>query len=129
MSKTNFSIEELLENVIEGAREKKAKEVMMVDMREMPNPFCDYFVICHGDSDTQVEAIAQSVEFNVKKKIGEKTWHKSGYENAQWVLLDYGDIIVHVFQEAYRRFYNLEDLWADAKLTEVEDNISITNSN
>jgi ribosome-associated protein len=86
---------------------------------------CKYFVICHGDSNTQVSALADSVIKTVRVETGEKVWHKEGLNNATWVLLDYSDVVIHIFQKEYRDFYKLEELWADAKLTEHNDVINL----
>ena len=80
----------------------------------------NYFIICHGNTKIQVEAIAEAIEENVRQKIADKPWHKEGLENAEWILLDYVDVVVHIFQESTRSFYNLEKLWADAVIKEYE---------
>ena len=81
---------------------------------------CDYFIICHADSTTQVSALAESVEDTVRIEMGEKPWNSEGQTNATWILLDYSNVVVHVFQRETREFYNLEELWADAKIQEIE---------
>lgn len=111
----------LLAAVIEGLHRKKGKEVVSLDLTSLENSVCKHFVVCHGDSNTQVEALADSVMDTVKETTGEKVWHKEGLGNSTWVLLDYADIVVHIFQKQYRDFYKIEDLWADAKLTKHED--------
>ena len=113
--------EQLYNSIIEGVFSKKGKEVVEINLSNLESSFCTYFIICHGDSNTQVNAIAESVENQVKKDWNTSAWHKEGNENAHWVLLDYADIIVHIFQKPYRDFYNLEDLWADAKVQKIED--------
>lgn len=110
----------LVESCVKGIQEKKGKDIVIVDLREIHNSVCDYFVICHGDSDTQVGAIANSVEEETLKDLQEKPWHTEGQENAQWILLDYVSIVVHVFHHEAREFYSLEKLWADAKIEEIE---------
>ena len=109
----------LAEIAIKGMQEKKAKEIVCLDLRNINNAVSDFFVICHGDSNTQVDAIADSVEFEIKKAIGENPWHREGFENAEWILLDYVNVVVHVFQKPQRDFYRLEDLWADAKTAAI----------
>lgn len=108
------SASRIVDLVINGIREKKGKNIIRLDLRSINNAVCDYFVICHGDSERQVDAIARSVEEEVKKNSGEKVWRKEGYENAQWILLDYVDVVAHVFLKQTREFYDLEALWADA---------------
>jgi ribosome-associated protein len=108
----------LAEIAVKGMQEKKAKEIVCMDLRNVNNSVTDYFVICHGDSNTQVDAIADSVEAEIKKATGEKPWHREGFENAEWILLDYVNVVVHVFQKTQRDFYRLEALWADAE-TEI----------
>lgn len=107
----------LLDAIVDGMREKKAKNITMVNLANVENSICDYFVICDADSKTHVEAIADSVEEIVKKKTGEKPFHAEGYENAEWILIDYINIVAHVFQKEIRDYYKLEALWADAEFT------------
>lgn len=114
------SEQKTLESVINGMQEKKAKDIVCMDLREIPHAICDYFVVCHGDSVTQVEAIARSIEEESLKLSGEKPWHKEGTENAQWILLDFVDVVAHVFHRDARDFYGIEDLWADARVEHIE---------
>lgn len=107
----------LLDAIIDGMQEKKAKNITIVNLSEVENSVCDFFVICDADSKTHVEAIADSVEEIVRKKTGEKPFHAEGYENAEWILIDYINIVAHVFQKEIRDYYNLEALWADAEIT------------
>jgi len=120
-SKTQENTTNLLGSIIEGLHKKKGKDVVSIDMTEIENSICKYFVICHGDSNTQVEALADSVLDTVREDTGEKAWHKEGLENATWVLLDYSDVVVHIFQKQYRDLYKLEELWADGRLKHYED--------
>ena len=110
----------LVEIAIKGLQEKKAKDIVCLDLREVNSSICDYFIICHGDSTTHVDALAGSVEQIVRKELGEKPWHAEGYENAQWILLDYVNVVVHIFLKDVREFYNIEGLWADAGVLEIE---------
>jgi len=119
--KEDYSTEELVDAIIEGIHKKKGKDPVSLDLSNIENTFCSNFIVCHGDSNTHVEALADAVEENARKTLGLKAWHKEGLQNATWVLLDYAEVIVHIFQQEYRNFYNLEDLWADAKLTRYED--------
>jgi ribosome-associated protein len=111
----------ILEAAIEGLRRIKGKQITIIDLTTIHHTECSFFLICHGTSNTQVEALAHSVEETVSELTGEKTWHKDGYRNAIWILLDYGDLMVHVFREEARTFYNLEGLWSDAGVTILED--------
>jgi ribosome-associated protein len=129
MEKTNFNSDVLLTAIIEGIFEKKGNEVVRLDLKKLDQTICDYFVICHGDSNTQVESIAESVEYQVEKSTGQNASHKEGVKNSNWVLLDYSDVIVHIFQKDYREYYHLEDLWADARILKYQDNPSFAASN
>lgn len=111
----------VLESIFRGMHEKKGKDVLKIDLRKLENTIADFFVICHGTSTTQVESISDSVEDSVRTGAGIKPRHVEGLENCFWVLMDYGDIVVHVFLEEYRSFYSLESLWADATIEEVKD--------
>ena len=113
--------DQLLAYIIEGLLEKKGKEVVNVDLRKLDYAACDHFVICHGDSGTQVRVLADSVEDKVEEKLKLKVRHREGLENAQWILLDYGSMVVHIFQKEAREYYRLEDLWGDADITMIRD--------
>ncbi len=115
----NYSTEKLVDAVVLGMQEKKAKNIVVLNLKSTNNSLCDYFVICDADSTTQVDAIAGSVEFVVKKDMHENALHREGFENAIWILLDYMDVIVHVFQRESRDFYNLEEFWADAEKKDI----------
>jgi ribosome-associated protein len=104
----------LADSVVNGILEKKGENIVCLDLRNIENAVCSFFIICEGNSDTQVEAIAESVEFIVKKETGQRPYRSEGWENALWVLIDYIDVVVHVFERETRSFYNLERLWADA---------------
>lgn len=107
--------------ILEGIFSKKGQEVVEINLYNVHNSICNYFIICQGESKTQVKAIAESIEEKVKKELNINSFHKEGFENSQWILLDYGDIIVHIFQKEYREYYNLEELWADGETKEIED--------
>ena len=111
----------LTDTVIDGIREKKGLDIVTLDLSKIDNSVCSVFVICHGSSKIQVQAIADSVFEMVKKKTGQNPWHKEGYQNSDWILLDYVDVVVHVFNKETRLFYNLEGLWADAEKTVIND--------
>ena len=121
MQKNTVATEEVIKQIIEGIQEKKGKEIVVVDMLKLGNSICDYFVICQGNSPTQVSAIADSIADMVRENCGRKPYAIDGLRNAQWVAMDYGDILVHVFLPDVRKFYDIEHLWADAKLTVVPD--------
>lgn len=110
----------LIEAILEGINRIKGKEIIHVNLESIDHTECGHFIICHGTSSTHVDSIAHTVEQTVKEITGEDVWHRDGYRNAIWILLDYGDVMVHVFQEEARHFYNLEGLWADAKITNIE---------
>ena len=112
----------LIDNIISGIFEKKGERVVLLDFRAIENSVCDYFIICHGNSVTQVDSITDAIELNVKRNTGEHPHHREGLENCLWVLLDYGNVVVHIFQEEYREYYRLESLWADAVIEEIKDN-------
>ncbi len=114
MEKKYIETSRIVEAATEGIRRLKGKKTALIDLTSIHHTECEFFVICHGTSNTQAESIAQSVEDTVLEMTGLKTWHKDGYKNAIWILLDYGEVMVHVFREDARNFYNLEGLWADA---------------
>jgi len=123
MKKRSDGAEVLLKSVAKGIFEKKGQDVLKIDLRKLENRIADYFVICHGSSITQVDSICDSVEDAVRKVAGEKPIHIEGLENCFWVLLDYGNVVVHIFLEEYRNFYSLESLWADAAIEPMVDKI------
>ncbi|MEM8508935.1 MAG: ribosome silencing factor [Bacteroidota bacterium] len=120
MLKTKVSADDLITLVIEGIEEVKGLDINLLDLREIENTVCDYFVICNGTSNTHVNAIVSSIQKTVSKSIKDKPWHIEGAENAEWVLMDYVNVVVHVFQKHAREFYDIEGLWGDAKVTLVE---------
>lgn len=105
----------LADAAIKGIMEKKGKNIVRLNLKNISNSVCNYFIICEGDSSTQVSAIADSVEDTVRKETNERPYHSEGFENSEWILIDYVDVVVHVFQPEIRMFYNLEKLWADAE--------------
>lgn len=114
---------ELADAVVRGIQEVKGKEIRIIDLRNIQNAVTDFFVICHGTSDTQVEAIAREVEKLVHKELHDEPVHREGLDKCEWVLLDYFDVVVHIFKEDARHFYNLEKLWADADVKEIEHQV------
>jgi ribosome-associated protein len=112
---------QLPKKIVEGIQEKKGEKIVIVDMSRLENYVCRYFVICQGKSNTHVSAIADSVRDYVREQIRVKPFATDGYTNAQWIAMDYGDVIVHVFQPESRDFYKLESLWEDAVITRIPD--------
>jgi ribosome-associated protein len=114
---------EILEEVvIKGLQEKKAHNIISLDLRNIKTAVADFFIVCHGDSTTQVEALARSVEVTVEKNLQESPVHLEGIQNAQWVLIDYINVVVHVFLSETRDYYGIERLWADAETRHIESN-------
>lgn len=111
----------ILAPIIEGIQEVKGEDIVVLDLTEIPQAVAKYFVICTGNSPTQVAAIAESVDNHVEITSGESPWHKEGMQNRQWVILDYFDVVVHIFHSDWRDFYNLEALWGDAKRQIIEE--------
>ena len=110
---------QLVEVITEGIQEKKGHDIVIVDMQGIDGAICNYFVICSGNSPTQVEAIMDSVEEQAREKAGEKTIRVVGEQHAQWIAMDYVDVMVHIFLPETREFYNIEKLWEDADVTVV----------
>ena len=119
---TNTNTKKLVGTIVEGLFKKKGIDVVSLDLTAIENTVCKYFIVCHADSDRQVDALADSVVETVREGTGEKVWHKEGLDTSTWVLLDYADVVVHIFQKEYRDLYKLEELWADAKLERHIDN-------
>ncbi|MDT0642460.1 ribosome silencing factor [Zunongwangia sp. F363] len=122
MAKTETNSDQLIAQIIKGIEEVKGNDIDILDLREIENTVCDYFIICNGSSNTQVNAIVNSVQKSVSKALKDKPWHIEGSENAEWVLMDYVNVVVHVFQRHIREFYDIESLWGDAKITSIETN-------
>jgi ribosome-associated protein len=113
--------EKLADLVVKGVQEKKAKNVVKMDLRGVDGAIADFFVVAQADSDRQVQAIAESVELEIKKATSELPYSKEGKQLGEWVLIDYVDVVAHIFQTEKREFFGIEELWADAKFTEYED--------
>jgi ribosome-associated protein len=112
---------ELTELIIDALKDKKGRDITIIDFKKISNTICDYFIIAHGTSGTQVETLVSAVERKVKTELGYFPKHVEGLQNAEWVLLDYFDVIVHIFNETTREFYRLEDLWADGDIIKLEN--------
>jgi ribosome-associated protein len=108
--------------IVNGMKEKKAKEIVCIDLRNIKNSVTDFFVICHADSKAHIDAIAKSIEEFVYTKQGEEPFHKEGQANSEWILLDYLNVVAHVFRHEQREFYGIERLWADAEIQRIAGN-------
>ena len=120
MTKQQVSTDDLIACIIKGSDEVKGEYIQVLDLRDIENTVCDYFIICTGNSNTQVNAISGSVQKMVSKELKDKPWHIEGQTNAEWILMDYVNVAVHVFQKHIREFYDIESLWGDAKITEIK---------
>ncbi|WP_400080837.1 ribosome silencing factor [Winogradskyella sp. R77965] len=120
MTKEKTNADQLITTIIGGIEEVKGKEITILDLRDIENTVCDYFIVCEGTSNTQVNAIVNSIQKQVSKTLKDKPWHIEGTENAEWILLDYVNVVVHVFQKHIREYYDIESLWGDAKTTVIE---------
>jgi ribosome-associated protein len=107
--------------IVKGMQEKKANDIVLLDLRKVKNAVADFFVICSGNSDKQLDAIADSVDAEVYKRLKENPWHVEGKNNKEWMILDYTNVVAHIFRKDRRNFYALEKLWGDAEITEIED--------
>ncbi|RCS27564.1 ribosome silencing factor [Polaribacter sp. WD7] len=119
MTKKQVSTDNLIAVILKGIDDVKGEDIQLLDLREIENTVCDYFVICSGNSNTQVNAISGSIQKVVSKELKDKPWHVEGETNAEWVLMDYVNVVVHIFQKHVRDFYDIESLWGDAKITEI----------
>jgi ribosome-associated protein len=115
------SAEKLTKAIVSGMQEKKAQDIIIMDLRHVKNAVADFFVICSGSSDKQLAAISDSVEEEVSKAIAEDPWHREGRQNKEWMLIDYINVVAHIFRKDKRNFFALEKLWGDAEITEVAD--------
>jgi ribosome-associated protein len=112
--------EKLSEVIVKGMQEKKALDIVIMDLRKVKNAVADFFIVCSGNSDKQLDAIADSIDAEVFKALKENPWHIEGKNNKEWMLLDYTDVVAHVFRKDRREFYALERLWGDAEITEID---------
>jgi ribosome-associated protein len=120
MTKNKITADQLITAIISGIEDVKGQEINILDLREIENTVCDYFVVCEGTSNTQVSAIVNSIQKKVSREVKDKPWHVEGEENAEWVLIDYVNVVVHVFQKHIRAYYDIESLWGDAKSTQIQ---------
>lgn len=112
---------ELIHKITEGIQERKGKSITVIDLSDIENSGADTFVICQGTSPTHVASIADCVREFLQEKHGIKPYNYDGYRNSQWIVIDYGSVLLHVFTPENRLLYNLEELWSDAKITEIPD--------
>jgi len=119
MVKKPVSTDELISVIIKGIDDVKGDDIQLLDLREIENTVCDYFIICSGNSNTQVNAITGSIQKLVSKELKDRPWHIEGQNNSEWILMDYVNVVVHVFQKQIREFYDIESLWGDANITEI----------
>ena len=115
-----MTAEELSKTIVKGMEEKKASDIVVIDLREVKNTVSDFFIICSGSSDTQLESISASVEEKVLIEGNEKPWQSEGKTNRQWILMDYVNVVAHIFLKDTRKYYGLEELWGDAKVTYIK---------
>ena len=113
-------LKELKAAIIEAIEDKKGENIVSIEIGKIDNAITEYFIICNAQSNTQVNAISYGIEKDVRKKLKERPWHTEGRDNAQWIVMDYSSIIVHIFQTPYRDFYKLEELWADAPIEKIK---------
>ena len=119
--KDAVSAEEISKSIIKGIQEKKGSDIVILNLKDIGGAIADYFVLCTGNSDTQIEAISESIEKEVYLTAQESPWHKEGFQNKEWILLDYVNVVAHVFRKDLREFYGLEELWGDAIATTIAD--------
>ncbi|MCO5230590.1 MAG: ribosome silencing factor [Chitinophagales bacterium] len=111
----------LVEQIVEFIQDKKGKDIISLNLSQIPEAVTDYYIVCHADSSTHVRAIMDNIEKEITEKLGIKNFHIEGRSNGEWILADIGDIIVHVFQTERREFYQIEDLWSDATIKIYEN--------
>ena len=110
----------LIDKIVDAIQDTKGEEIMIFDLSKIENSVAETFIICSGNSNTQVSAIAGNIEKKVRNELQERPWHVEGSENAMWVLVDYVSVVVHVFQKQVREYYDIEELWGDAQITKIE---------
>ncbi|MGY0407197.1 MAG: ribosome silencing factor [Polaribacter sp.] len=120
MTIKRVSTDDLIAVIIKGIEDVKGEDIQLLDLREIENTVCDYFIICSGNSNTQVNAISGSIQKVVSKELKDKPWHIEGQSNSEWILMDYVNLVVHIFQKQIREFYDIESLWGDAIITEIK---------
>ena len=119
MVKKTDGVNNLIEKIVDGISDVKGQNIKMIDLRKIENRICDFYIVCSGSSNTHVSAILESVKKKISKNLKEKPSHTEGEENAEWILLDYINVVVHIFQEQVREFYKIEELWGDCKINMI----------
>lgn len=122
MSK-NTQKQQLIDKIVEAIQDTKGEDIKIFDLSKIENSVAETFIICSGNSNTQVNAIAGNIEKKVRTEVKERPWHVEGTDNAMWILMDYVSVVVHVFQRQIRDYYEIEELWGDAKITAIEDSL------
>lgn len=122
--KAELSSKDLSNLVIHGMLEKKATDIILLDLRKLHNTITDFFVICSGNSDIQIDAIASSIDEEVYKVSGQSPWHKEGLQNKEWILLDFVNVVAHVFNNEKRAFFDIESLWGDAEIISIDESFT-----
>ena len=122
MSK-NTQKQQLIDKIVEAIQDTKGEDIKIFDLSKIKNSVAETFIICSGNSNTQVNAIAGNIEKKVRNEVKERPWHVEGTDNAMWILMDYVSVVVHVFQRQIRDYYEIEELWGDAKITAIEDSL------
>ena len=115
------SSDQLVTSIVKGIQEKKGEDITIIDLRKIPNAFTEYFIICTGNSDTHLSSIADSIDEFVNKELQEKPWQSEGKTNREWVILDYSNVVVHLFRQDIRQRYNLENLWGDGNIINIKE--------
>ena len=113
--------EALIAKIVEANQDTKGEDIKVLDLTKIENSVADYFIVCSGNSNTQVSSIAGNIEKKVRNDLKDRPWHVEGSENAMWVLVDYISVVVHVFQKHIREYYDIEELWGDAKVISIEN--------
>lgn len=113
--------DQLVTAIVKGIQEKKGEKITLIDLQKVQNSITDYFIICSGNSDTQLSSIADSIDDIVEKELNERPWSSEGKTNREWIILDYSNVVVHVFKKDIRERYNLEGLWGDGQIINIED--------
>ena len=121
--KEEFTSEQLVETIVEAMQDRKAENIVKLDLRNTDSSVADFYIVCHGNSNVQVDAISKGIERDTRDKIKEKPWRKEGFQNSQWIILDYVNVVVHVFHEEARDYYKIEKLWGDAVITNYEHQV------
>ncbi len=119
--KDTVTSQKIVEFSVKGIQEKKGSDIVVIDLKKIGNAVADFFVVCTGNSDTQIDAIADSIEKEVYINCNQDPWKKEGKHSKEWVLLDYVDVVIHIFKKETREYYGIEELWGDATLTEIEE--------